>query len=148
MTDQTHRLIVVANRTCPCPGLIDEVAARTLKHGGEVLVIAPALNSRLKHWLSDTDAALTAARERLHLAVTHLRDAGVQAAGEIGDADPLTAIDDALHAFAATAIIISTWPQGTSHWLERDLLARAQDRYDIPVEHLVSRYDAPVAIAS
>jgi hypothetical protein len=149
MDAQPHRLIVVANRTCPCPGLLDEIAARTRARGhGEVLVVAPALNSRLRHWLSDTDGALAAAHERLRAAVEHLRAAGVQAAGEVGDADPILAIEDAMTAFPADAIILSTWPQGTSHWLERDLLARVRTRFDVEVEHLVSRYDAPATVAA
>jgi GABA permease len=140
-----HRLIVVANRTCPCPGLIEEVAQRTLARSGEVLVVAPALNSRLRHWVSDTDGALAAAAERLRLAVEHLRDAGVHAQGEVGDADPVVAIEDAMTAFPADAVILSTWPDGVSSWLERDLLRRVRERFDVPVEHLVSRYDAPTA---
>ena len=145
MPDQPHRLIVVANRTCPCPGLIEEVARRTLARSGHVLVVAPALNSRLRHWVSDTDHAVAAAGERLKLAVEHLRHAGVHADGEVGDADPIVAIEDAMTAFPADAVILSTWPAGTSSWLERDLLQRARDRFDVPIEHLVSRYDAPVA---
>lgn len=145
---EPHRLIVVANRTCPCPGLIDTVAQRTLARGGEVLVVAPALNSRLRHWMSDTDAALEAAAARLRAAVEHLRAAGVRANGEVGDADPIVAIEDALTAFPADALILSTWPEGTSNWLERDLVQRVTARFPIPVEHLVSRYDAPVRVAS
>ncbi len=147
MSEQPHRLIVVANRTCPCPGLIEDVARRTLARSGHVLVVAPALNSRLRHWMSDTDAALAAAGERLRLAVEHLRHAGVHADGEIGDADPIIAIEDAMTAFPADAIILSTWPEGTSTWLERDLPARARARFDVPIEHLVSKYDAPVLAA-
>lgn len=143
MADQPHRLIVVANRTCPCPGLIEEVATRTLARAGHVLVVAPALNSRLRHWMSDSDAAIAAAAQRLKLAVDHLRGAGVHAEGEVGDADPLLAIEDAMTAFPADAIILSTWPKGTSCWLERDLLARARARFAVPIEHLVSKYDAP-----
>ncbi len=144
MSVQPHRLIVVANRTCPCPGLIEEVARRSLARSGEVLVVAPALNSRLRHWVSDTDGALAAAGERLRLAVEHLRHAGVHAQGEVGDADPIVAIEDAMTAFPADAVILSTWPDGVSNWLERDLLRRVRERFDVPVEHLVSRYDAPV----
>ncbi len=143
MADRPHRLIVVANRTCPCPGLIEEVADRTLARSGHVLVVAPAVNSRLRHWMSDSDTAIAAAGERLKAAVAHLRDAGVHAEGEVGDADPLLAIEDAMTTFPADAIILSTWPTGTSCWLERDLLARARARFAVPIEHLVSKYDAP-----
>src|SRR5689334_5954562 len=94
--DGGRRILVIANRTCPCPILADEVARRA---PAEVLVVAPALNSRLRHWLSDIDASLVRAHERLDLAIAALRARGVVARGEIGDANPLHAIEDALASF-------------------------------------------------
>jgi hypothetical protein len=143
---ETRRLLVVANRTCPCRDVLDDIRRR-VGDDGEVLLVAPALNTRLRHWVSDTDGALASARERLDRALDYLRDAGVAARGEIGDADPLVAIEDALATFDPAEIIIATWPAGQSNWLERDLIADAQKRFDRPVVHLVSRYgvaDDPV----
>lgn len=137
--DEPERLLVVANRTCPCPALIDLVAARATLDT-EVLVVSPALNRRLRHWVSDTDGAMAAARERLELALGLLGDAGVSAGGEIGDADPLQAIEDALARFPADALIVSTHPPGESNWLEKDLVQRAEERFELPVTHLVSSY--------
>lgn len=136
---EPERLLVIANRTCPCPALIDELAARATMDT-EVLVVSPALNKRLRHWVSDTDGAMAAARERLDEALGLLSEAGVRAGGEIGDADPLVAIEDALARFPADALIVSTHPPGESNWLEHDLPARAQERFGLPVTHLVSRY--------
>jgi hypothetical protein len=48
-----RRILVIANRTCPCPTLADEVARRASDTPIDVLVVAPALNSRLRHWVSD-----------------------------------------------------------------------------------------------
>ena len=132
-----HRLLVVANQTCPCPELAATVAA-TVADGGEVLVVSPALNRRLRHWVSDVDAAVAAAAERLALAVDHLAEAGVSARGEVGDADPLLAIDDALAGFTADEIVISTHPPGRSNWLEKGLIEKARERYLQPVTHVVS----------
>ncbi len=43
-----HHLLVVANRTCPCPALIEEVARQAVGHDEHrVVLVAPALNSRL-----------------------------------------------------------------------------------------------------
>ena len=136
-------ILVIANRACPCPALIDEVARRA---GGalEVLVVAPALNSRLRHWVSDVDDAVERARDRLEVALAGLRDRGISARGEIGDANPMMAIADALAAFAASEIVIATLPPGHSNWLERGLIENARARFDIPVTHLVSS-DALVA---
>ena len=143
-------LMVVANRTCPCPGLADEIQARVDGRSGRVHVVAPALNSRLRHWTSDIDDALRMARQRLAVAVDLLAQAGIAASGEIGDGDPLLAIQDALHAFDAHAILISTWPPARSNWLERDLLERARGRFDLPVHHTISRHglELPVLTAA
>ena len=136
-----RRILVIANRTCPCPTLADEVARRASDAPTDVLVVAPALNSRLRHWLSDVDEALTRAHERLEPAITALRRRGVVARGEIGDADPLLAIEDALAGFPADEIVIATLPAGRSNWIERRLVEKATTRFGIPIAHLVSGYD-------
>ena len=49
---EPHRILVVANRTCPCPALLEEIARRSSEHDAvAVLLVAPALNSRLRHYL-------------------------------------------------------------------------------------------------
>lgn len=141
-----QRLIVVANRTCPCPGLPDEVREH-VDPSGRVHVVAPALNSRLRHWVTDTDAAVRKAGLRLLQAVDALREVGLDAEGSVGDADPMHAIEDVLAQFDADAVLISTWPEGHSNWLERDLVTRAEVALAVPVYHVVSRYGvaAPAA---
>ena len=131
-------ILVVANRTCPCPMLLDEVARRVSDAPIDVLVVVPALNSRLRHWLSDIDDAVSRAHDRLEVALADLRTRGVSADGEVGDANPLVAIDDALAHFPASAIVIATLPPGQSNWLERGLIDKARARFDVPVTHLVS----------
>ena len=141
MTDSRQHptgILVVANRTCPCPMLLDEVARRASDAPVDVLVVVPALNSRLRHWLSDIDDAGARAHERLEVALADLRTRGVSARGEVGDANPLVAIDDALARFPASEIVIATLPPGQSNWLERGLIHNARARFDVPVTHLVS----------
>jgi GABA permease len=135
-----HRILVIANRTCPCPTLADEVARRANDTSIDVLVVAPALNSRLRHWLSDVDDAVVRAHERLDLAVAELRKRGISARGEVGDSDPLLAIADALALFPADEIVIATLPPGQSNWIERGLIEHARTRFDLPITHLVSSY--------
>lgn len=96
----------------------------------DVLVVAPALNSRLRHWVSDTDDAVRSADARLAAAVQELHRRGIEARGQIGDAEPLHAIEDALVDFEAEEIMLSTHPPGQSHWLENGLLERARERFD------------------
>jgi len=102
----------------------------------EVLVVAPALNSRLRHWTSDEDEARAEAEARLHRCLGLLQSDGVEADGVVGDADPLQAIADALHGFPADELVIATHPPSSSHWLSRDVVERARFRFGLPVLHV------------
>jgi GABA permease len=133
-----HRILVIANAPCPCPMLSDEVARRALERPTDVVVVAPALNSRLRHLVSDMDEAVVQAQERLEVVVTELRDRDVSARGDVGDTNPILAIADALAYFPATEIMIATHPRGESHWLERRLIEKARARFDVPITELVS----------
>lgn len=94
----------------------------------QVFVVAPALNSRLRRWLSDEDGARRLAGERAHAAVERLERRGVHAESQVGDADPLQAIADALPIFAADEIVIA----GDRSVFEV-LAARARERFGLPV---------------
>lgn len=136
-----HRILLLANRTCPCPELHAFVHEQLGDPPGHVLVVAPALNdSRLAHWVSDSDEAVAAARERLALAVEGLEADGVTVEGVVGDAEPLQAIEDALASFPADAIVLSTHPPDASHWLEARLVESTIERLTVPVHHFVSEY--------
>ena len=74
---------------------------------GEVLVVAPAVNSRLRRWLSDEDEARRRAQQLAAAIVDLLVRGGVHAEGRVGDADPLLTIADALATFAADEIVIA-----------------------------------------
>ena len=89
-----ERILLVANRTCPCHEL-HEILERRGGPGARVVIVAPALNGRLAHAVSDTDGAVADARARLATAVEHLRDAGIEAEGIVGDSNPLVAIENA-----------------------------------------------------
>lgn len=97
----------------------------------EVLVVAPALNSRLRHWLSDEDSARRRAAERAAALVERLRPTAAHVVSRVGDADPLLAIADALPAFPADEIVIAALPESAARIEE--LLAGARDRFPIPV---------------
>ncbi|HSC73265.1 MAG TPA: hypothetical protein VLB89_03790 [Gaiellaceae bacterium] len=132
-----RRILVVANETVGGHTLRSLILERSLDVEEQVLVVTPALNSPLKHWTSDEDDARAAAQERLDASLAKLAEAGVVAHGEIGDDDPLQAIEDALRTFGADEIIISTHPEGRSNWLERDVVAKARERFAVPIRHVV-----------
>jgi hypothetical protein len=131
-----HRILVVANETCAGRALLEELRGR-VGPGSEVLVVAPALNSRLRHMFADTDRAYAAAEERLAESVQALRAVGIAAGGAVGDSDPVQAIEDALVEFEATEIVISTHPPERSNWLEKRVVERASERFEAPITHVV-----------
>jgi GABA permease len=134
---EPRHVLVIANETCTARALCDEIRYRVRGADADVLVVAPALSSHVRYWTSDVDGARASAQERLDASLAALAAAGVRARGEIGDADPLQAIEDALRTFGAGEIIISTHPPGRSNWLERDVVAHARERFDIPITHVV-----------
>ncbi len=136
------RLLVVANETVGGAELLELLKRDAADANTEVLVVVPALNSPLKHWVSDEDGARNAAKTRLEASLRTMRAAGISATGEIGDGDPLQAIDDALRTFAPDELVISTHPEGRSNWLERGVVVAAGERFDIPVTHVVVDLEA------
>jgi hypothetical protein len=138
---RTRRILVIANETLGGTALHETVAA-SAQDGGDVLVVAPALNDRLRHWLSDSDEARRRASERLLACLNALGSAHVDAEGMIGDADPLQAALDALAVFPADEIVVATHPEGRSNWLARGLVERLCEACDLPVLHVTVRSEA------
>jgi hypothetical protein len=136
--DGKHRVLVVANETVGGGALLEEIQQRCRDRNCEVLVITPALPvSRASHWVSDVDEALELARQRMELSLIAIGELGLKARGEIGDADPNVAIEDALRAFPADEIVISTHPPDRSRWLERGVVEQAREQIDLPITHVV-----------
>jgi hypothetical protein len=140
--DDERRILVIANETVGGDTLQSCIRKRAEGFHEEVLVVAPALNSPLRHWASDEDGARSAAAERLERSLERLRAAGVDARGEVGDAEPLQAMEDALRTFGADEIIISTHPEGRSHWLEKGIVEAARERFAVPITHVVVDLEA------
>jgi hypothetical protein len=107
-----------------------------------VLVVTPALNSLLRHWASDEDPARADAQARLDSSLARLKRLGIDARGEVGDAEPLQAIEDALRTFGPDELIVSTHPEGRSHWLEKGIVSQARERFDLPITHVVVDLEA------
>ena len=136
-----RRILVIANETVGGHTLRSAILEKSLDVREEVLVVTPALNSPLKHWVSDEDDARASAQRRLDTSLAQLAEAGVEARGEVGDGDPLQAMEDALRTFGADEIIISTHPPGRSNWLERGVVEKARERFAVPITHVVVDLD-------
>jgi GABA permease len=137
-----HRVLVVANETVGGSELLRAVQERAHANT-RILVVCPALNSPLRHWASDEDGAREAAGARLEESLRAMGTAGLAADGEIGDGDPLQAIEDGIRTFQPDELVISTHPPGRSHWLERGVVDSARARFALPVTHVVVDLDRP-----
>jgi hypothetical protein len=143
-----HRIVVVATTDDISP-MAHDVRERTAEHDSDVVLVCPALNSRLAHWVSDVDAAEQAARHRVADGVRALVQAGVDAVGVVGDPNPLQAIEDALWIYGADELVLATHADDQLHWLERRVVERTRAHYLIPIEHLVAGQErVPVAPAA
>ena len=91
----------------------------------------------------EASRVLEAALPRLSAAAGH------EVTGSIGDAEPLMAIEDAIHLGNYDEIIISTLPRRVSRWLKLDLVSKSKS-LGLPVTHVeaLSREPSEVAPAS
>jgi hypothetical protein len=146
MSPEPLRILVVANETVGGHALIDAVrehaeAAHEEGRPFEVMVVCPQNEPKHGYVVFD-DSVRAAAENRLRTTIEQLRSNGIEATGEVLDPDPFNATMDALHAFDADEIVISTHPDPRSGWLRRDLIDRVKDATDKPVEHVVVDLDA------
>jgi hypothetical protein len=121
--------LVVANRTAASPELLThlrELAGSDQEHLFIVVVPAMATDAR----------GGTGAQEHLAQALTQMREAGLTAAGLVGDPDPFTATINALQFFRVSRVVISTLPETKSGWLRADLVERVRRYAVCPVEHV------------
>ncbi len=135
------RVLVVANETVGGVELMEVIGELALTGRSLFYVVCPALNSRLRTWTSDEDPARAAALARLHATIERLSSVGIEAQGDVGDVDPLVAVEDAVRLFRPSELVVSTHPAGRSNWLERGVVNALRERYDMPVTHVVVDLD-------
>jgi hypothetical protein len=102
----------------------------------EVLVVAPALNTRTHFLLADPDPAIERADAVQQETVERLDEEGIDAAGGTGEEDPLLALQDAMVTFEADEIVLFTHAGGSQNWQEEGLVDEAEKRFSVPVRHL------------
>ena len=138
-----RRILVLANETVGGLRLREVIREKASGYpSSRVHVVAPALNSPVRHWASDEDPARRAAEERLQASLARLREGGIDASGGVGDSEPLQALEDGLRLFDADEIVISTHPEGRSHWLEKGVVQQARARFAVPITHVVVDLEA------
>jgi len=118
-----RRVLVVGNRSLGGEALMAAIQERIDRHPKVRFHVVVPLPS---------GGDLTAARERLETQLGLIDDLGAPASGEIGDADPVAAIEFSLRREPAAGVIISTLPPGRSRWLRSNVPAGVARRVGIP----------------
>jgi hypothetical protein len=133
-------VLVVANETVTGRRLIEAVEQRR-SGGGElrVTVVCP-VNQPQRGYVVYEDTRRAAAGRRLDRTLKMLRDEGILADGYVVEADPVTAVRDALAQLEPPVdeVVVATHPVSKSGWLRRNVVDRIRDAAgDVPVEHVV-----------
>src|SRR5689334_16226106 len=120
--------LVVANVTATSDELIEALKARG---PASFTMVIPAVGGR------------DVAEQKLAEALEQLREAGLEAEGSVGNADPILAVTDAWDPKKYDEIIVSTLPMRFSKWLHAGLPERIGKLTDAPVTHIVSQPPKP-----
>ncbi|MDQ3858469.1 MAG: hypothetical protein M3327_08505 [Actinomycetota bacterium] len=130
------RLLVVTTVHAEEGALRDYMRQRVGGDWTEIKIVAPAAKLSPLQWLaSDEDAARSdAGAAAAEGARAVAGDAAVET--EVGDPDPVQAIEDGLRTFPADEVLVITPPGEEANWLEQDAGAEARERFGVPVTHL------------
>lgn len=138
--DRAHKIstLVVANQTVGGQPLIDLLKKKAADDPHRFVVVVP-----------QGDGTREQATERLESTLARLREAGLDATGQVLDPDPFTAIQNALQFYRVDEIVISTFPGERSGWLRMNLIERTRSTTSSPVEHIeVSQQEAQEGAAA
>jgi hypothetical protein len=130
------RYLVVANQTLGGEPLLATI--RELARAGPCTfrIVVPATRLSGSTW-TEGDAR-AAAQSRLDVALARFAELGAEAVGDVGDANPVLAIEDAIREHGPfDRIVLSTLAPGASRWLRLDLPHRVEALFGVPVRHVV-----------
>jgi hypothetical protein len=139
--------LVLLAADCDGGYVVDQVT--DLGHGHDRFrIVAPLVGDRLSRWVfGDERTTRPAAERRLAVVLEAFERCGLDATGELGDADPLQAIDDAMATFAADDLLLVTHPTRRRAWYEQHLAEDAAARFTLPITTIdaipILVFDAP-----
>ena len=133
-----REILAVANETVAGRSLLDALRREASRGPVRITVLAP-INHPREGYVVYEDTRRAAAGRRLDRTLELLRDAGIPAHGLVVDADPVSAVRDAIAQLEPDAIVVSTHPETRSGWLRRDVVDRIRSAAgQVPVEHVVA----------
>jgi hypothetical protein len=129
-------VLVVANRTAECEELEQALKDRAAKGDSvKFTLVVPSAHGLAK--AANPDEEMPEAQRHVDNAVAKLRDAGLDVEGQLGDPDPVAAVQDAHNTGTYDEVIVSTLPTHLSKWLRVDLPRKAAHATGLPVTHVV-----------
>jgi hypothetical protein len=141
----THHVLAIVTDDPIGPESLREIRSRKAGHGGEVVdlrVVVPAIEpSAFRHTLGDVDEPRREAEARLDRVLAELRANGIEAAGEVGDADPIQAAQDVLLKEPMDEIVIFEHERAQARWFEDGLMDRAEAGLEPPLRMVVVQDD-------
>jgi hypothetical protein len=131
-------VLVVAHQTAATSVLLDAVRERAARGPARFHLVVPRHPHGIHKVVDPQDEGEEEARRVLTDALPALsKAAGHEVTGDIGDTEPLMAIQDAVNLGAYDEIIISTLPLGISRWVKLDLVSKARG-LGLPVTHVAA----------
>ena len=141
-----RRWLVVANQTLASEPLVSRIRELARDAPCSFHVLVPATPPRDHIW-TEGEARATA-RSRLDAAMARFAGLEAEIEGEVGDGNPMLAIEDALRDHGPfDEIVISTLPSGLSKWLKIDLPHRAEAAFGLRVTHVIGEAEPAAAPA-
>jgi hypothetical protein len=130
----TVRILVVVAQAARGEELRRRLLGVSRGRGLELCLLAPAFAaSGLEYVASDVDRGIQRALDRLDRSLSEMSWLQVGAArGEVGEADPMLAIDSALVGFEADEIVLVP-SAGRDQFAEKELFERVCRRFELPV---------------
>ena len=125
---------------------IEEIRKAGGDEGFELRVVVPAVEAKvLRHTMGDIDEPKAEAEERLRRVMEDLSGQGIEAAGEVGDPDPVQAAQDALLKAPADEVLIFEHEEQQARWFEEGLFEKAQAGIEPPLRMIVLHSDGDAA---
>src|SRR5947208_7675920 len=138
MAEQKAYVLVVANRTSGSKELVQALCERAERGPAHFHLIVPSTPHGVSYAL-DMHAGGDAAEHDLEGALERLRAEGLDVDGEVGDPDPVAAVQDAANAGSYDELIVSTFPKHLSKWLKLDLPHKAAHATGLPCTHVEAK---------
>ena len=134
-----RRLLVVTTGPIDEPLLREQVQRHAGDADAEVRIVAPVAKVSPLKWLTnEEDAARAQAEDVAGQASEAVGEEAAVVDADVGDTDPVQAIEDALRTFPADELILVTPPGEEANWLEKDAPGEAIQRFGLPVTHLAA----------